>query len=514
MNLAHHVVDSARTHPDRPALRLGDATVSYRTLDRRSARMAGLLRDRGVRPGDRVAVMLPDVPEFAFVYYGVLRAGGVVVPMNPLLKSREVAYHLGDSGARLLFAWHDFADEARAGARQADAESVVVDPGSFDELPEATPLPSDMTDRHDDDTAVVLYTSGTTGQPKGAELTHANLDRNCDVVATELLRLTPDDVIFGGLPLFHAFGQTCTLNAAVASGACLTLLPRFDAARALEMVEKHGVTVFAGVPTVYSRLVREPGKAEYDVSRLRVCLAGGAEMPVQVQLDFRAAFGCAVLEGYGLSETSPVVAANTLRAGPRPGSVGVPISGVQVRVVDVDNGREVPRGEAGEIAVRGHNVMKGYWRRPAETAAAIRDGWFHTGDLGRLDQDGYLWIVGRKKDVIIRGGYNVYPREIEGVLYEHPAVADAAVVGVPNPDLGEEVGAAVVLRPGARTTAEELRAYVKGRVAAYKYPRKVWLVDTLPKGPTGKILKKEIVPPADVPGVPDRPGRPRSRRIT
>ncbi|MFF7472950.1 long-chain-fatty-acid--CoA ligase [Streptomyces sp. NPDC008092] len=494
MNLSHHVPDSARTHPDRPALRLQDTVVTYRELDRDSARMAGLLRDRGVKPGDRVALMLPDVPEFAVVYYGVLRAGGIVVPMNPLLKSREVLYYLGDSGARSLFAWHDFADAATAGARQADAEAVVVRPGALGALLEAARPLDELTDRHDDDTAVILYTSGTTGRPKGAELTHANLARNCDVVAGELFRLTADDVIFGGLPLFHAFGQTCTLNAAVACGACLTLLPRFDAAQALGILDAHGVTVFAGVPTVYSRLARHPGRAGYDVSRLRACLAGGAELPLQVLYDFQAAFGCVVLEGYGLSETSPVVSVNTEQAGPRPGSVGTPIPGVRVRVVD--DGREVARGETGEIAVRGHNVMKGYWQRPEETAATIRDGWLYTGDLGRVDRDGYLWIVGRKKDVIIRGGYNVYPREIEDVLYEHPAVADAAVVGIPDSDLGEEVGAAVVLRPGARATAEELRAYVKGQVAAYKYPRKVWIADSLPKGPTGKILKKEIVPPA------------------
>ncbi|MGW3444603.1 long-chain-fatty-acid--CoA ligase [Streptomyces sp. NPDC001076] len=494
MNLAHHVPDSARTYPDRPALRIEDTTVSYRALDRDSARMAGLLRDRGVKPGDRVALMLPNVPEFAVVYYGVLRAGGIVVPMNPLLKSREVLYYLRDSGARSLFAWHDFADQASAGAGQADAEATVVRPGAFDELLESASPLDEPTDRHDDDTAVVLYTSGTTGQPKGAELTHANLARNCDIAVGGLFRLTADDVIFGGLPLFHAFGQTCTLNAAVASGACLTLLPRFDAAQALGILDAHGVTVFAGVPTVYGRLLRQPGKEEYDTSRLRVCLAGGAELPVQVLYDFQTAFGCVVLEGYGLSETSPVVCVNTQQAGPRPGSVGIPIPGVRVRVVD--DGREVPPGETGEIAVRGHNVMKGYWQRPEETAATIRDGWLYTGDLGRLDQDGYLWIVGRKKDVIIRGGYNVYPREVEDVLYGHPAVADAAVVGIPDPDLGEEVGAAVVLRPGAHATAEDLRAYVKGQVAAYKYPRKVWIADSLPKGPTGKILKKEIVPPA------------------
>ncbi|MEV7320721.1 long-chain fatty acid--CoA ligase [Streptomyces sp. NPDC093970] len=495
MNLAQLVADGARTRPDRPALRLGDTVVSYRTLDARSARTAGMLRERGLRPGDRVALMLPNVPEFALVYYGVLRAGGVVVPMNPLLKSREIVYHLGDSGARLLFAWHDFADEARAGAHEADVDAVVVAPGVFEErIDSAAPL-AEPAERRDGDTAVILYTSGTTGRPKGAELTHANLDRNCRIAAAELIRLTEDDVIFGGLPLFHAFGQTCTLNSAVVAGACLTLLPRFDAAQALEIVQRHGVTVFAGVPTVYGRLVREPGREAYDVSRLRVCVAGGAALPAQVLDDFRAAFDCAVLEGYGLSETSPIVAANTLESGARPGSVGLPISGVQVRVVNADDGREVPPGEPGEITVRGHNVMKGYWQRPAETAAAIRDGWFHTGDLGRLDKDGYLWLVGRQKDVIIRGGYNVYPREVEGVLYEHPAVADAAVVGIPDRDLGEEVGAAVVLRPGARTTAEELRAFVKGRVAAYKYPRRVWFVDTLPKGPTGKILKREVALP-------------------
>ncbi|MFB6776097.1 long-chain fatty acid--CoA ligase [Streptomyces sp. NPDC056352] len=495
MNLASHVVGSARNHPDRAALRLGDDSVTYRALDQRSARMAGLLHDRGVEPGDRVAIMLPNTPEFALAYFGVLRAGGIVVPMNPLLKSREVAYYLGDSGARLLFAWHAVADEARAGAQQAGADAVVVDPGGFERLFAPGPITDDVTDRHEDDTAVILYTSGTTGQPKGAELTHANLTRNCDIMATELLQLTADDVIFGGLPLFHAFGQSCTLNAAVASGACLTLLPRFDAAKALGILAEHAVTVFAGVPTIFSRLLQQPDRDAYDVSRLRMSLSGGSAMPVEVLHEFQDVFDCVVLEGYGLSETSPVASFNTLQAGPKPGSVGTPIRGIEMRVVD--NGREVPHGEAGEIAIRGHNVMKRYWQRPEETAAAIRDGWFYTGDLGRVDQDGYFWIVGRKKDVIIRGGYNVYPHEIEDVLYEHPAVADAAVIGLPDPDLGEEVGAAVVLKPGARTTAEELREYVKRQVAAYKYPRKVWIADALPKGPTGKILKREIVPPPE-----------------
>jgi long-chain acyl-CoA synthetase len=495
MNLASHLVSSARTHPDRAALRLEDAVVSYRALDQGSAHMAGLLDNHGVKPGDRVAIMLPNVPEFALAYFGVLRAGGIVVPMNPLLKSREVAYYLGDSGARLLFAWHAFADEARAGAQQAEAEVVVVSPGAFDSLLASAPSVEDVADLHEDDTAVILYTSGTTGQPKGAELTHANLSRNCDI-AGELVQLTADDVIFGGLPLFHAFGQTCTLNAAVGSGACLTLLPRFDAGKALGILGEHGVTVFAGVPTVFSRLVQEPDRDAYPVSRLRVSLTGGAAMPAQVLHAFQTAFDCVVLEGYGLSETSPIASFNTLQAGPKPGSVGTPIRGVEMRVVA--NGREVPHGESGEIAIRGHNVMKRYWQRPEETAATIRDGWLYTGDIGRIDEDGSFWIIGRTKDVIIRGGYNVYPREVEDVFYEHPAVADAAVIGLPSSDLGEEVGAAVVLKPGARTTAEELREYVKHQVAAYKYPRKVWITDALPKGPTGKILKRQIVPPPEL----------------
>ncbi|MGW7259137.1 long-chain-fatty-acid--CoA ligase [Streptomyces sp. NPDC054834] len=496
MNLASNLVRSAGTYPDHAALRVGTDILSYRALDQVSARMAGLLRDRGVEPGDQVGIMLPNSPEFAIAYFGVLRVGGIVVPMNPLLKSREVAYYLGDSGARLLFARPAFADEVRTGAQQVEADAVVVDPGGFDELLACAPLAEDVVERHEDDTAVILYTSGTTGQPKGAELTHANLTRNCETVAAELLHLTSEDVIFGGLPLFHAFGQSCTLNAAVACGACLTLLPRFDAEQALQMLAEHGVTVFAGVPTIFSRLLRPPDRETYDVSALRLAVSGGAAIPVQVLRDFEAAFGCVVLEGYGLSETSPVASFSRLDAARKPGSIGTPIDGVQMRVVD-DSGNEVSKGETGEIAIRGHNVMKGYWQRPEATAAAIRNGWLHTGDLGRVDQDGYFWIVGREKDMINRGGYKVFPREVEEVLYEHPAVADAAVIGLPNPDLGEEIGAAVVLRPGTATTAEELRDYVKGQVAAYKYPRKVWIVDALPKGATGKILKREIVPPAE-----------------
>ena len=498
-NLASNLVNTVRAHGGQAAMRVDDATTTYSELDEASARVAGMLRQRGFKPGDRAGIMLPNVAEFAVVYYGVLRAGGVVVPMNPLLKVREVAYYLGDSGARLMFGWHDFAGDARGGAERADAEAVVVDPASFPDLLAAAIPDYEVADRDDEDTAVILYTSGTTGEPKGAELTHGNLTGNAEVFCADIIRPGPDDVIFGGLPLFHAFGQTCTLNVAVTSGACLTLLPRFAADHALRILAGHRVTVFAGVPTMYVALLHQPDRADHDVSALRMCISGGAALPVEVLRGFEEAFGCLVLEGYGLSETSPVASFNPPDRERKPGSIGTPMRGVQMRVVDKED-HEVPQGTVGEIVIRGPNVMKGYWHRPEATAEAIRDGWFHTGDLARVDEDGYFYIVDRKKDLIIRGGYNIYPREIEEVLYEHPAVAEAAVIGLPHPALGEEVGAAVTLKPGASVTTEELRDHVKTQVAAYKYPRHVWIVDALPKGPTGKILKREIVAPAD-PGV-------------
>jgi len=496
-NLASNLADAARAHGDRTAVRVGDASMTYRELDEASARVAGLLRERGFKPGDRAGIMLPNVAEFPVVYYGVLRAGGIVVPMNPLLKGREVAYYLGDSGAGLIFAWHTFADEARSGVERADEEPIVVDQIGFPDLLASGAPDYQVADRDDHDTAVLLYTSGTTGHPKGAELTHGNLISNTEVTCTEIVRAGPGDVIFGGLPLFHAFGQTAALNVAVASGACLTLVPRFDAGHALRIIAGHRVTVFEGVPTMYVALLHAPDRAGHDTSALRMCISGGAALPVEVLRGFDDAFGVPVLEGYGLSETSPVASFNHPDRERKPGSIGTPIRGVQMRVVDKED-HAVPQGEVGEIVIRGPNVMKGYWQRPEATAEAIRDGWFHTGDLARVDEDGYFYIVDRKKDLIIRGGYNVYPREIEEVLYEHPAVAEAAVVGVPHPALGEEVGAAVALKPGAAITAEELRDHVKAHVAAYKYPRQVWIVDVLPKGPTGKILKREIVVPDDV----------------
>jgi long-chain acyl-CoA synthetase len=493
-NLALNLAEATDMYPGRTAVRLDDLVLTYEQLEERSAQVAGLLAANGVEPGDRVGLMLPNIPQFPMLYYGILRAGAVVVPMNPLLKAREVEYYLGDSGSKLVFAWQDLAAEAAKGAEAAGAGFVPVAPDGFDELLGEHAPATAVTPRTDHDTAVILYTSGTTGRPKGAELTHANLGRNAAVTATTLLRLEPDDVVMGCLPLFHSFGQTCGLNAAVGSGASLTLLPRFDPGKALEVIQRDRVTVFEGVPTMYVALLNHPGRGEFDVGSLRLCVSGGAALPVEVLRGFEDAFGCIILEGYGLSETSPVASFNHPDRERKPGSIGTPIDGVELRLVGLAGG-EAPTGEVGEIAIRGHNLMKGYWGREEATREAIPDGWLRTGDLARRDEDGFFFIVDRKKDLIIRGGYNVYPREVEEVLYEHPAVAEAAVVGIPHPTHGEEVGAAVVLKPAGEATPEELRAFCRERIAAYKYPRHVWLEAALPKTATGKLVRREVVPP-------------------
>ncbi|WP_354698403.1 Long-chain-fatty-acid--CoA ligase [Paraconexibacter sp. AEG42_29] len=494
-SLATFLVDSAARDPDHPALQLDDFVMTYAELDVATQHVAGMLSAKGIGPGDRVGVMLPNVPHFAIAYYGILRAGGVVVPMNVLLKGRETAFYLKDPGAKAVFAWADFAEAAQTGAEEAGAECIVVDPAGFRELVASFPAEAATpVERAGDDTAVILYTSGTTGTPKGAELTHDNMRRNA-LAAVGLFGVGSDAVVLGALPLFHSFGQTCGLNATMAGGGVLTLIPRFEPGKALEIIQRDKVNVFEGVPTMYGAMLNHPDAGSFDTSTLKVCASGGASMPVELMKGFEEQFNCKILEGYGLSETSPVASFNHPDKERKAGSIGTPIEGVEMRVVD-DGGEPVAAGEVGEIAIKGHNVMKGYWGRPDATAETMKDGWFLTGDMAKIDEDGYFFIVDRKKDLIIRGGYNVYPREIEEVLYEHPAVREAAVVAMPHPDLGEEVGAAVALKDGAEATEEELQGFVKDQVAAYKYPRLVWFVDELPKGPTGKILKREIEVPA------------------
>ncbi|ALE91713.1 hypothetical protein AOC05_04110 [Arthrobacter alpinus] len=495
-NLATIVGTSAQRNPAGIAIKMDDIEISFGALEMLSAKVAGLLASRGVKRGDRVALISPNLPQMPAIYYGILRYGAIVVPLNPLLKSREVAYHLTDSGATLAFAWEGVMGEVAGAAQETGTAIIPINAELMGLIAAAEPL-SEVAAAEKDDTAVILYTSGTTGKPKGAELTHENLRSNAEV-SVSLFSSQDGDVIFGGLPFFHIFGQTCALNSAVMAGATVTILPKFDPVKALEIIQRDKVTIFEGVPTMYIALLRTPGRENYDMSSLRLAASGGSPLPLEVLREFESTFGATMLEGYGLSETSPVITFNQMDGIRKPGSVGTAVTGAQLRVLD-DAGNDVEPGTVGEIAVAGPYIMKGYWNNPEATAAAIPDGWFRTGDLGREDEDGVFFIVDRKKDMILRGGYNIYPREVEEVLYEHPAVAEAAVVGRADDVHGEEVYAAVSLKPAAEgaedpeALAASIRDFVKERVAAYKYPRKVIIMDTLPKGPTGKILKREIV---------------------
>ena len=429
-NLAQILTDTASRHGDRIAVRQDEEQLTYAELDQRVALAAGWLRSQGVGPGDPVVLSLPNITAFVVAYYGILRAGGVVVPMNPLFKPREVAYYLQDSGARLIIA---ATPDAAEGAEEAGATFVPVTdlPGL---LAAAEPV-TEAVDRDDEDTAVILYTSGTTGRPKGAELRHRNLRSNAEVCGRTLLRLTPEDTVVGCLPLFHVFGMTCAMNTAILAGATLSLIPRFAPDKALEVIQRDRATIFEGVPTMYAamlqaaRAITAAGGEIPDLSSLRTCISGGASLPVEVLRAFEETFDAMILEGYGLSETSPVASFNHPERVRKPGSIGTPID--------------------------------------------------------------------RKKELIIRGGYNVYPREVEEVLYEHPGILEAAVVGQPHEHYGEEVAAFVALKPESGlaaddATAEELREFCKARLAAYKYPRHISFVDALPKGATGKILKREL----------------------
>lgn len=504
LNLALLLEQSARRDPGKVAVILDDYRLRYAELNGAANKLAGALAKLGVQPGDHVALMLPNTPHFPISYYGILKAGATVVPLNVLFKQHEIQYHLEDSDAVALIVWEGFLGEAVQGFRKTETCHnliVVQAPGSSTELPEgalsfnqllADAAPTfDTVPTRPDDTAVILYTSGTTGRPKGAELSHFNMFFNALVGAEKLLGVTRDDIFLATLPLFHSFGQTAVMNISLYLGATMTMLPRFDPVKAAEIMQRDRVTVFEGVPTMYFYLLNHPEVGNYDLSALRRCVSGGSSMPVEVMHAFNKKYNVTIIEGYGLSETSPIASFNHLDRPVKPGSIGTPIWGVEMRVVDPE-GKAVPAGELGEIVIRGHNVMKGYYKRPEATAEAIRGGWFHSGDLGRQDEEGAFYVVDRVKDMIIRGGFNVYPREIEELLYGHPAVAEAAVVGVPDPALGEEIKAVVALKPGQSATEQELIDYCKERLAAYKYPRSIEFRESLPKTATGKILKREL----------------------
>jgi long-chain acyl-CoA synthetase len=501
-NLATILRESRKTVPDKPLCYLDDLSFTYAQVDEISGRIATSLLGLGLKTGDKVAVQLPNIPQFLFTYFAILKAGLVMCPLNPLLKSPEVAFYLEDSDAKVLITFVTFAAEAVKAVSQVGgvATYVVEMPGGhdrpvgtnhFDELYFAEDSGA-IEPTNPDDTAVLLYTSGTTGRPKGAELTHFQLYMNC-TVSGDLFGFSDDDIGLAVLPMFHVFGLSTVLNTAVRFGGTVVLIPRFNTETVLDAIEQHRCTVFTGVPTMYLELLKTD-TSNRDLSCLRRGVSGGDAIPGEIIKEFEEKFSnCVILEGYGLSETASTTSFNVNAEERKVRSIGKPIWGVEVRIVDPDDKPLPPGpGNIGEVTIRGHNVMKGYYKNPTATMDAFRGGWFHTGDLAYVDDDGFLFIVDRKKDLIIRGGFNVYPLEIEDVLYEHPAVAEAAVIGRPDERLGEEVVAVVALKEGETVTEEELVAYCKERVAAYKYPREVRFLDELPKGPTGKILKKEL----------------------
>ena len=517
-NLASLLEDTTEKYPDREAIVLGETRLTYAAVNGAANMVANLLASRGIGRGDKVALSCANLPYFSIVYFGILKAGASVVPLNVLLKGREVAYHLGDSDAKAYFCFEGTAElpigkEGHAGFEQADGCEhfwmITVDPAAASPIEGTETLGQGMADQpptfetvatDEDDTAVILYTSGTTGQPKGAELRHRNMRDNA-LLGTELFGADAEnpDTLLCVLPLFHSFGQSVIQNGGFAYGGTVVMLPRFDADAALKTMAKEGVTFFAGVPTMYWGLLGALDDSGVDVqalaAQLRVAVAGGSALPVEVHKEFEERFGVTILEGYGLSETSPVASFSRLGQGVRVGSIGTPVPGVEMKLLESGSWDEIKDDgpdAVGEIAIKGHNIMKGYYGRLDATDESIQDGWFRSGDLGRRDEDGWYYIVDRSKDMIIRGGYNVYPREIEEVLMTHPDVSLAAVIGVPHDSHGEEIKAVVIRNKDASITEDELIAWGKEEMAGYKYPRMVEFVDELPMTATGKILKREL----------------------
>jgi len=490
MNLARLGEENLRTFGEYPALVFEGREITNVEQQRRAAALAHALRRLGVEPGDRIVVMLPNCPEVLQAYAAILKVGAVIVPVVFLLGPAEVRRILEHSEARVLLTSPELAGKAEGwrgtvvllggegGGARAWEELVAREPDRFDTV-----------ERADDDLAVILYTAGTTGQPKGVALSHRNLAANARSAAS-LYDLDRSAWALAVLPLSHSYGLTLT-NASAILGTRAVLLRWFNPELVLETIERYRVQSMAGVPTMYVYLLDYPDADRFDTSSMRVWGSGAAPLPVEIVEPFEKKFGGRLQEGYGLTEASPVVSAHRYSGERRLGSVGQPIPGVEVRIVD-DDDRPLPTGEVGEICVRGENVMLGYYRMPEETARVLRGGWLHTGDMGRLDADDFLYVVERKKDLIIRGGFNIYPREVEEALYANPKISEAAVVGVPDPVMGEDVLAFVVLRRGESATAAEIMAFCAARLSRFKCPKQVRFVDALPKSPIGKILRKEL----------------------
>ncbi len=511
LNLSVILEDSARKYPNKDAFVFMDTHLTYAQINGAANQVANGLKQRGIKPGDKVALSCLNLPYFPIIYFGILKAGAAVVPLSVLLKRDEIAYHLKDSEAVAYFCFLGtpelpMAQEGKAGFEATDSceqffiiTAKPTDASPFDGVPtlgqlmasQAPTFPTVPTSA--EDTAVIIYTSGTTGRPKGAELSHSNLMLNA-VLSADLGAVNQEDTFLIVLPLFHIFAMTVLMNAGLYRGTTNVLLPRFDAAAVNGLLVKHKVSLFAGVPTMYWGLLNfeDPNISPEQVSEnLRLCFSGGASLPVQVLHEFEKKYNVPILEGYGMSEGSPVVTFNHLGEERKAGSIGTPVWGVEVKIVD-ENDEEMPTGERGELLYRGHNVMKGYYNKPEANAKTLKGGWLHSGDVAYKDEDGYYFIVDRTKDMIIRGGFNVYPREVEEVMIQHEAVSLVAVIGVPDDKMGEEIKAYVVLKEGKSTAEEDLINFTKERIAAYKYPRLVEFTDALPMSATGKILKKEL----------------------
>ncbi|MFS4491363.1 long-chain-fatty-acid--CoA ligase [Maribacter sp. 2308TA10-17] len=512
LNLSTLLENSAHKYANKTAYTFMDTSLSFAQINGAANQVANGLVDLGIKQGDKVAISCFNLPYFPIIYNGILKAGAIVVPLSVLLKSDEIQYHLENSDAKAYFCFVGTEDLPMGqmgyeGFQKADAckhfmmimpkaemPSPIAGTKTLGSLMQGQSPSFDTVATKSSDTAVIIYTSGTTGRPKGAELTHSNLFANT-VLSADLIDCRSEDVHLIVLPLFHIFAMTVMMNAALYRGATSILLPRFDAETVLNLMNKHKVTIFAGVPTMYWGLNSYLDTNDFDISdvqtNLKTCVSGGASLPVPVLEKFEERFDITILEGFGMSEGSPVVTFNQSDVGRKIGSVGTPVWGVQVKLVD-ETGENVPVGEKGELLYKGHNVMKGYYKNPEATAKTIKNGWLHSGDIAVKDEDGFYFIVDRTKDMIIRGGLNVYPREVEEVMMKHPAVSMAAVIGVPDMKMGEEIKAFIVLNEGQTATEEDLTEYTKANIAAYKYPRIIEITDTLPMSATGKILKKEL----------------------
>jgi len=494
MNVTTKIWSIAERAPDRVAVRSARGSITFGELRARARRVAGAVASAGLRPGDRVVFIAPSVVEFPVVYYGLHAAGVGVITMNTMSTAAEIGYVLDDAEVALVIAWHEAETAASVAAAERGIPFWRIEDGA---ALDAEPSP-DVHEHEPDDTALILYTSGTTGRPKGVELTVANLVAVSEMLPGVLL-LTPEDRFGTALPLFHVFGQVMVMNTMLSNGIPLSLLSPFEPIQMLEMISRDRLTGVSGVPTMWNAMLNASTELVADDFRsLRLATSGGASLPAEVLRAFKERFGCTILEGYGLTESTGAATTTGVSRPQKPGKVGTALPGIGIEIRGAD-GRAVGPGTVGEIHLAGPTIMKGYRNRPEATAADLRQGWLRTGDLGVLDEEGYLSIVDRVKDLIIRGGYNVYPREVEDVLYQHADVVEAAVVGVPDDRLGEEVVAVVALRPGASLSGDDLRAWAKIQLSAYKVPRFYRFVASLPKSPTGKILKREL----DVAGIRD-----------